>query len=270
MKTLLRAGPLTNLKLASIYPFTRSHHPRSIFHPMDQTMAESADSHSINQRGRGSGHRGRGPRNRGRSGGNRGGNDRSNPPTNSVPAFREVVPGVGVSIVLKVDQPTGRQVQGIVADVLTSGNHPHGIKVRLQDGRVGRVQQIVDTGAARTASEGLNNLGRNGESNSLGSGSRAMYHPTFNPGRRQFSDMRADPYDYDTYASSRAAPSLADYIRRPNIKNNAEAESVISPAKQDPSANATDPTTPNAVCPVCGLFEGDEAAVAFHANSHFD
>jgi uncharacterized repeat protein (TIGR03833 family) len=55
-----------------------------------------------------------------------------------------VTPGAGVSIVLKQDQPTGHEVQGIVADVLTRGNHPRGIKVRLQDGRVGRVQRMKD------------------------------------------------------------------------------------------------------------------------------
>jgi uncharacterized repeat protein (TIGR03833 family) len=270
MKNLLRTGPLTNLRLVSVHPVARSHHPRSIFHPMDQAMNPSADSHYNYQRGRGSGHQGRGPRNRGRGRGNRGGSDRFNPPTASVPAFREVVPGVGVSIVLKVDQATGRQVQGIVADVLTSGNHPRGIKVRLQDGRVGRVQQIVDAGTARTVSEGLNSLGRNGEPNGLGAASRSMYHPTFTPSRRQFSDMRDDSYDYDNYASSRAAPSLADYIRGPGIKSDAEADSVVCPAQQNPAASATDATSPVAVCPVCGLFEGDEAAVAFHANSHFD
>ena len=230
----------------------------------------SADSQSSYQRGRGPGQRGRGPRNRGRGRGNRGGNDRFNSPTNSVPEFREVVPGVGVSVVLKVDQPTGRQVQGIVADVLTSGNHPHGIKVRLQDGRVGRVQQIVDDATARATSEGLNNLGRNGESNGFGAVMRPSYHQTFTPGQRHFSDVREDPYDYDSYSSSRAPPSLADYIRGPGINNEVEPGPIIPPAEQNPLSGAADLTSPVVVCPVCGLFEGDEAAVAFHANSHFD
>jgi uncharacterized repeat protein (TIGR03833 family) len=60
----------------------------------------------------------------------------------SVPNIHQVIPGAQVSIVLKQDQPTGHEVQGIVADVLTRGNHPRGIKVRLQDGRVGRVQRM--------------------------------------------------------------------------------------------------------------------------------
>lgn len=51
--------------------------------------------------------------------------------------------GLAVSIVLKKDQRTGKLTQGIVKDILTkSATHPHGIKVRLTDGQVGRVQSI--------------------------------------------------------------------------------------------------------------------------------
>jgi uncharacterized repeat protein (TIGR03833 family) len=64
---------------------------------------------------------------------------------------------------LKVDQPTGREVQGIVAELLTIGNHPRGIKVRLQDGRVGRVQRMASEEAAKAGSAGMSGLGRNGE-----------------------------------------------------------------------------------------------------------
>lgn len=53
--------------------------------------------------------------------------------------------GMAVSIVLKQDQRTGKLTRGIVKDILTkSPNHPHGIKVRLMDGQVGRVQVIED------------------------------------------------------------------------------------------------------------------------------
>ena len=51
--------------------------------------------------------------------------------------------GLEVSIVLKKDQRTGKLTEGVVKDILTkSPNHPHGIKVRLMDGQVGRVQKI--------------------------------------------------------------------------------------------------------------------------------
>jgi uncharacterized repeat protein (TIGR03833 family) len=59
-----------------------------------------------------------------------------------------VRPGLRVAIVRKQDQSTGRTVEGTVAAVLTrSASHPHGIKVRLVDGQVGRVKAVLDEGA---------------------------------------------------------------------------------------------------------------------------
>ena len=57
----------------------------------------------------------------------------------------DIKPGLMVDIVTKKDQPTGRLTRGIVVDILTSSSfHPRGIKVRLHNGAVGRVQQIVE------------------------------------------------------------------------------------------------------------------------------
>ena len=54
-------------------------------------------------------------------------------------------PGMSVAIVLKQDQRTGKLTTGVVKEVLTNSPiHPHGIKVRLTDGQVGRVQKILD------------------------------------------------------------------------------------------------------------------------------
>ena len=51
-----------------------------------------------------------------------------------------------VAIVLKQDQRTGKQTVGVVKDLLTnSAFHPHGIKVRLEDGQVGRVQEVQES-----------------------------------------------------------------------------------------------------------------------------
>ena len=56
----------------------------------------------------------------------------------------DVKVGLKVNIVLKADQRSGKLTQGVVKDILTnSPTHPHGIKVRLQNGDVGRVQQIL-------------------------------------------------------------------------------------------------------------------------------
>ncbi len=63
-----------------------------------------------------------------------------------------IVPGARVAIVQKQDQRTGRTVEGVVAAVLTrSATHPHGIKVRLVDGRVGRVKAVLDGDSASEA-----------------------------------------------------------------------------------------------------------------------
>jgi uncharacterized repeat protein (TIGR03833 family) len=65
------------------------------------------------------------------------------------PARKAIRAGVRVSIVLKGDQRTGKRTVGIVKDILTSSAvHPHGIKVRLEDGQIGRVQDILDDPAA--------------------------------------------------------------------------------------------------------------------------
>jgi uncharacterized repeat protein (TIGR03833 family) len=57
---------------------------------------------------------------------------------------KDIRPGLRVEIVLKQDQRSGKRTVGIVQDILTSAAyHPRGIKVRLNDGRIGRVQAIL-------------------------------------------------------------------------------------------------------------------------------
>ncbi|MDA3970250.1 MAG: YwbE family protein [Desulfobulbaceae bacterium] len=57
---------------------------------------------------------------------------------------QELQAGLHVAIVLKQDQRSGRITEGIIKDILTkSPSHPHGIKVRLQSGEVGRVKQLI-------------------------------------------------------------------------------------------------------------------------------
>lgn len=53
--------------------------------------------------------------------------------------------GIVVQIVLKQHQKTGELTKGVVKDILTNSNfHPHGIKVRLEDGKIGRVKEICE------------------------------------------------------------------------------------------------------------------------------
>jgi uncharacterized repeat protein (TIGR03833 family) len=60
---------------------------------------------------------------------------------------QDIRPGLEVDIVLKQDQATGKTTRGLVREILTpSPTHPHGIKVRLTTGAVGRVKAIVVKG----------------------------------------------------------------------------------------------------------------------------
>ena len=60
---------------------------------------------------------------------------------------KNIQPGLHVRIILKKDQRTGKLTEGIVKDILTkSRSHPHGIKVRLESGQIGRVKKVYDTG----------------------------------------------------------------------------------------------------------------------------
>jgi uncharacterized repeat protein (TIGR03833 family) len=62
--------------------------------------------------------------------------------------LRDIHPGLAVEVVLKKDQATGRRTRGVVQQILTrSPTHPHGIKVRLTSGEVGRVQAILAEGS---------------------------------------------------------------------------------------------------------------------------
>jgi uncharacterized repeat protein (TIGR03833 family) len=136
-------------------------------------------------------------------------------------------------MVLKEDQPTGREVQGVVSELLTRGNHPRGIKVRLADGRVGRVQRMMAEGTTAAAAAAA-----------------GRPPPSFTHTR----DVRLD----DHYAEAPPTRTLADYM--PGWDDRME-----SPVQRDPTI-----TTVMAKCPVCGEFEGDEAAVSHHVESHFE
>jgi uncharacterized repeat protein (TIGR03833 family) len=58
---------------------------------------------------------------------------------------RDIYPGLEVDIILKKDQRSGNLTRGIVKNILTSAPfHSRGIKVRLEDGQIGRVAEIID------------------------------------------------------------------------------------------------------------------------------
>jgi len=126
----------------------------------------------------------------------------------TVPNVSQVMSGAFVSIVLKIDQPTGREVQGIVADVLTNGNHPRGMKVRLVDGRVGRVQRMISEEEARAGSKGLSGLGRNGE------GSNAQVSTGSAASSSRFTNRYRDVREEEDTDCHHLATALGIFCRR--------------------------------------------------------
>jgi uncharacterized repeat protein (TIGR03833 family) len=154
----------------------------------------------------------------------------------SVPTLQQVRQGAFVSIVLKQDQPTGREVQGTVQDLLTRGDHPRGIKVRLTDGRVGRVQRMAIANSASSAS--------------LQQQQPPPSNVTAWPGLREAPG--------DDYQNGPPPRSLADFLPVP--ESDRDNPPVTAPAI---FASA------NARCPICNLFEGDEIAVSRHVEDHF-
>lgn len=158
--------------------------------------------------------------------------------TPNLPTTQQVIPGSGVSIVLKEDQPTGNEVQGVVKDLLTRGNHPRGIKVRLQDGRVGRVQRMAFVSASSPAPGAMSRV-------------QNLAAASARPAQFASRDMRLD----DEFSEGPPPRSLADFLP--------PDEPIVgrTPGQQSTSSDAI------ALCPICGKFEGDEAAVSHHVET---
>ncbi|KAF1935051.1 hypothetical protein EJ02DRAFT_487163 [Clathrospora elynae] len=175
-----------------------------------------------------------------------------------VPPYSSIHPGTPVSMILKEDQSTGHQVKGLVADLLTRGDHPRGVKVRLRDGRVGRVQQLVseaegERGEAVVGGAGAG-LGRNGE----GGRGRGMGMV----GGRVERDIREeDEYLYTGNPRGAAELGLFAQLEEADRRHRGESGRVGQRGEKGEEEVAT--------CPVCGEFEGDEVAVAHHVEGHF-
>ncbi|KAJ3901626.1 hypothetical protein F5879DRAFT_1047403 [Lentinula edodes] len=188
---------------------------------------------------------------------NRQGRKQQNNQNNKQPPVRGgVISGAHVSIVLKIDQPTGHQVQGTVAEVLTSGDHPRGIKVKLVNGRVGRVQRMITEAEAKAGSSGLTNLDRNGEPSvtshpAASSSNQSCFRNSF---IREESGMNPTPVGFN----------LGDFFPRDVFL---PPEEGAGNCGQDFGRTSSDSTTQ--ICPVCYDFEGDEVAVAHHVDFHF-
>jgi uncharacterized repeat protein (TIGR03833 family) len=176
-----------------------------------------------------------------------------------VPNIAQVVRGAGVNIVLKADQPTGRTVSGHVQDVLTRGNHPRGIKVRLADGRVGRVQSMASNVEPFVPADGLQLGFATGDApqSSRPVASRGV-------GRDSHRDLRGE------MELPSQTIGLDAFIKPAKQKKKGRGP---PPGNEGP-VTATTPTeitaTEELTCPVCGDFKGDAAAIEHHVGTHFD
>ena len=174
-----------------------------------------------------------------------------------VPGIGAVIRGAGVNIVLKADQRTGRTVSGRVQDVLTKGNHPRGIKVRLTDGRVGRVQTMIGPGQQQPPQEGQSGDTSLSENMAVPSGSGGGRGPA----RRHhpYQDVREEELPAQTIG-------LDAYIKTAKVKK--RATKPQEQTGQEPTGRQE--SVELVKCPVCGDFEGDAAAVEHHVATHFD
>lgn len=188
----------------------------------------------------------------------------------AVPTISQVRKHAAVSIVLKQDQRTGRQVQGSVQEVLTRGNHPRGIKVQLQDGRIGRVQRMVD-GDIVAASD--NELQRDLQNQNVarGSGSRGRGGPRQHlPGRlsNRYTDVRQN----EQLAVPSTKLNLMAFVKE-NKHDRALNRAIRRgslPVDEGVPVTTETPTNWNTtalcVCPVCETFEGNEETVSNHVS----
>ncbi|KAK0610891.1 hypothetical protein B0T14DRAFT_540164 [Immersiella caudata] len=183
-----------------------------------------------------------------------------------VPTTRDVLPGAFVNIVLKADQRTGRTVSGAVQDVLTRGNHPRGIKVRLTDGRIGRVQTMADATSASAAPPQV-----------PGDSTHEVPHGAGPP--RSFRQSRPSAFsDIRDEEQPTASIGLDAYVkpakqRKPGkgkARQTSESAEITGIPSQDTGSTVSSESGALSTCPVCGAFEGDEAAVAHHVAGHFD
>ena len=124
-----------------------------------------------------------------------------------VPKMSQLRPGIRVNVVLKADQQFGRLTTGQISDILTRGDHPRGIKVRLSTGQVGRVQSLSTSSDEPAAAHNL-------PFEHASSDQYPTYleqSPTHPSGKR--SRKFALQEDYRQDPSPLESTSLADYIR---------------------------------------------------------
>ncbi|EGS19536.1 uncharacterized protein CTHT_0050100 [Thermochaetoides thermophila DSM 1495] len=176
-----------------------------------------------------------------------------------VPTTTDVLPGARVNIVMKQDQPTGRTVSGVVAQLLTRGDHPRGIKVRLTDGRVGRVQSMAMSGAREAPSYTPEPQDTTTVSPACPLSDRPSRYGCRRGGARGHGQHQKP--------LGQQAVLLEAYIR-PSRKQGKGPKGRAQKAGSG-SALSENLSEQETACPVC-RFRGVAAAVTHHVQSHFD
>ncbi|KAL8731704.1 MAG: hypothetical protein Q9181_004215 [Wetmoreana brouardii] len=143
----------------------------------------------------------------------------------AVPKMIQLQRGAYVNIVLKADQRSGRLTTGQIAEILTKGDHPRGVKVRLTDGQIGRVQSIsgsaASTVSSQSASQYLPSYPVYGETDAPRNQVFKDYS-AYDRGR-MVQDVRKDEYDAE---SRNQSSSLFDYVRPPKQRKAAAKSNV--------------------------------------------
>ncbi|RYP34039.1 hypothetical protein DL767_004481 [Monosporascus sp. MG133] len=174
-------------------------------------------------------------------------------------------------------QRTGREVQGTVREVLTRGDHHRGIKVRLTDGRIGRVQRMAwgnsDSSASPPdATATGSSVSPSGEIATLTGGrppGRRGQHPRYRDVRLDEQlDVPPERIDLGAYIVPNKRKEKAKKGSSSDQPGNSTDRSDA--AGSNNSGAVADVASATAICPVCNAFEGDEAAVAHHVAEHFE
>ena len=126
-----------------------------------------------------------------------------------VPKLSQLRPGVGVNVVLKADQSSSKLTTGQIDNVLTKTDHPRGVKVRLSNGQVGRVQSLSTTAPANDTGTPVQVKRQDFDQSMASKGARGKSQRRRDGrGYQMQDDYRQD----EVAADSR---SLADYMKVP-------------------------------------------------------
>ena len=149
-------------------------------------------------------------------------------------------------------------MSGTVKDVLTRGDHHRGIKVRLVDGRIGRVQTLAASDGQSSEEAAEAGVPPESETSFTPRGRRGQHR----------GQNRSEPEEPPAQQIG-----LDAYVKQKKPRGKGARRSATEEAPEPTSNEATTSSAENSemvTCPVCGSFTGDEAAVAHHVASHFD